>query len=311
MKQKVTIMALHLGYGGVEQYISSLCKMIGEKYDIEIIVTYKVLDKPAFEFSDNIKITYLMNTKPNRDEFKNAIGSKNPINILKEGFKAIKILYLKRKLNIKAIKNIKSDYIITTRFHSSLVGKYADSNIIKIATEHNYHNNDNKYINSIIKSVRGFDYLVCVSEELKDFYKDRIKDTKCVYIPNVIDKNPDKSSNLRENTLINVGRLEPEKGVFDLIDVLSEVKSEIKDVKLLLIGDGSLRKEIEAKVEKNNLKDNVIFTGFVSKKELENYYLKSKLFVMTSYTESFGLVLIEAMSYKIPCIAFDSSSVVK
>ena len=40
---------------------------------------------------------------------------------------------------------------------------------------------------------------------------------------------------------------------------------------------------------------------------MEKYLINSKLFVMTSHTESFGIVLIEAMSYKVPCIAYDSA----
>ena len=56
-KKKITIFALHLGFGGVEKYLSSLCKMLKENYDIEIISTYKVLDKPAFPFSEKVKIT--------------------------------------------------------------------------------------------------------------------------------------------------------------------------------------------------------------------------------------------------------------
>ena len=58
---KITILALHLGYGGVEQYLSSLCKMLENDYEISIISTYKVLEKPAFYFSDRINITYLIN----------------------------------------------------------------------------------------------------------------------------------------------------------------------------------------------------------------------------------------------------------
>ena len=52
--KKITILALHLGFGGVEKYISSLCKMLEEDYQIEIISTYKVSDKPAFNFSNKI-----------------------------------------------------------------------------------------------------------------------------------------------------------------------------------------------------------------------------------------------------------------
>lgn len=307
-KKKITIFALHLGYGGVEKYISSLCKMLEDNYQIEIISTYKVSDKPAFEFSNKIKITYLINDKPNRKEFKKALHDKKIIAIFDEGFKAVKLLYLKRARNIKAIRNTYSDYIITTRiFHNKLVGSYAYKDIIKIATEHNYHNNSKKYIYELLDSIKDFDYFVPVSKDLRDFYKDKTN-VEVVYIPNVIDTLPKNKSKLTENNIINVGRFEVEKGQEDLIDIVKKIKKEIPDIKLYLIGDGSLKNKLHQKVEEENLKDNIIFTGFISKEELEKYYLKSKLFVMTSYTESFGLVLIEAMSYSVPCIAYDCAN---
>ena len=238
-----------------------------------------------------------------------AVKNKDIIQIVKEGFKAIKILFLKRHLNIKAIRNIHSDYIITTRsFHNRLVGYYAYDNIKKIATEHNYHNNDRKYITNVINSIRGFDYFVVVSKELQEFYNNKIGSVKCVYIPNVIDNMPKSETKLKDNNIINIGRLEEEKAQSELIDIVKDVSKEIDDIKLYLIGDGSLRSELEKKVKNNNLENNVIFTGFISKNDMEKYLINSKLFVMTSYTESFGLVLIEAMSYKVPCIAYDSAS---
>ena len=171
--------------------------MLEDNYEMEIISTYKVLDKPAFSFSNKIKITYLINDKPNKEELKMAIRVKKIINIFKEGFKSLKILYLKRSRNIKAIRNTYSDYIITTRvFHNRLVGYYAFDNITKIATEHNFHNDNKKYIRNVINSIRGFDYFVVVSDSLRKFYEKKIGKTKCVYIPNVIDELPDKISKL-------------------------------------------------------------------------------------------------------------------
>lgn len=305
---KITILALHLGYGGVEQYLSSLCKMLENDYEISIISTYKVLEKPAFYFSDKINITYLINDKPNKEEFKAAVKSKNIFAIFKEGLKAIKLLYLKRTRNINAIRNIYSDYIITTRsFHNKLVSYYAYHDIIKIATEHNYHNNSQKYIRRLTNSIKNFDYLVVVSNSLKEFYQDKIGKTKCIYIPNVIDNLPKNTSNLKHNNLINVGRLEQEKDQSTLIDIFKEVKKEVKDAKLYIIGDGSLKEKLNNKIKEYNLEDSIFLTGFLSKKEMEKYLLDSKIFVMTSITESFGIVLIEAMSYKIPCIAFDTA----
>lgn len=305
--KKITIFALHLGYGGVEKYIYSLCEMLKDNYEIEIISTYKVLEKPAFPISDKVKITYLINDSPNREEFKEAIGNKNIIKIFKEGIKAVKLLYLKRSRNIKAIRNTYSKYIITTRkFHNRLVGYYAYKDIIKIATEHNYHNNDKKYIKSTINSIKGFDYFVVVSLVLQKFYQDKTQ-VKVIYIPNVIDNLPNKRSDLLENNIINIGRFEKEKDQEELIYIVKEIKKVYKDIKLYLIGDGSLKGKLMQLVKENGIEKNVIFTGFISKEEIEKYLIKSKLFVMTSYTESFGLVLIEAMSYGVACIAYDSA----
>lgn len=307
-RKKITIFALHLGFGGVEKYLSSLCKMLEENYDIEIISTYKVLDKPAFPFSEKVKITYLIDDKPNKEEFKQAIKNKNIISIFKEGFKSVKILCLKRSRNIKAIRNTYSDYIITTRtFHSRLVGYYAYNNIIKIATEHNFHNNDKKYITKVIDSIRDFDYFVVVSDNLRKFYENKIGKTKCIFIPNVIDSLPHKRSKLTNKNIITIGRLSPEKGQKDLIDVFKIVNKELPKTKLFMVGDGPLKKELENYTKELKLTNKIIFTGFLGDKGKEKYILDSSIFILPSYTESFGLVLIEAMSYGLPCIAFDSS----
>ena len=301
--KKITILALHLGIGGIEKYISSLCKMLEDDFEIEIISTYKVLDKPAFDFSNKIKISYLINDRPYKEELKNKKS------FLKYLFKNIKILFLKKTRNIKAIKNINSDIIITTRsFHNKLVGKYAKKNIVKIATEHNHHNNDSKYIKNIVNSLKEINYLVVVSKELQQFYQNKIGNTKCIYIPNVIDKIYDKPKYNKNHNLISIGRLSKEKGFDDLIDIINIVKKDIPDIKLNLIGDGNQKEELENKIKKLKLEKNIIMHGYLNHKQIEKIMLETSLYVMTSLTESFGLVLIEANSYGVPCIAFDSAS---
>lgn len=307
-EDEVTIFALHLGYGGVEQYISSLCKMLKDNYKINLISTYKVSDKPAFEFDKNINITYLINDKPNKEDLKKALRNKKIVDIFKESFKNLKIIILKYYRNIIAIINTNSKYIITTRyFHNKLVQKYANNGIITIATEHNFHNNDKKYIRKVVNSVKDFNYLVPVSENLKKFYEKKLKHTKCLFIPNVVENNSSEVSKLKNNVLINVGRFEAEKAQLELIEIIKEVKKDIPNIKLYLIGDGSLRNCLESKVKEYDLEKNIVFTGFINKNELSKYYLNSSLFVMTSFTESFGLVLLEAQNYGVPCIAYDSA----
>jgi N-acetylglucosaminyldiphosphoundecaprenol N-acetyl-beta-D-mannosaminyltransferase len=302
-------MALHLGFGGIEKYISSLCKMLEDNYEIEIISTYMVFDKPAFNFSDKIKITYLINDKPYFKEMKFSLNEFKILTFLKYFFKNLIIFINKNRLNIKAIKNINSDIIITTRdFHNKLVGKYANSKIMKIASEHNFHNNDEVYIKNLIASLKGFDYFVVVSNELKKFYKNKINSTKCVCIPNVIDEIYNEPKYNYNHNIVSVGRLSKEKGFADLLDVIDLVKKEIPNIHLDLIGDGNERENLELKVNALELTKNVTLHGFKEGKEKENIITKNSLYVMTSYSESFGIVLIEAMAYGLPCIAFDSAS---
>lgn len=310
-KKKISIIALHLGVGGVENSISSLANMLSEKYEVEIISTYKLLDKPAFELNPNIKITYLIeNLKPNKEEFKTALANKNLPKIIKEAIKSVKILFLRKYKLIKFIKNIDTDIIITTRhFHNKLIGKYANKNIIKIAEEHNHHNNNKKYINKVLSSLENINYFMPVSQELTDFYREKLKNKniQVLYIPHALDSFPENTSTLESKNIISVGRLSKEKGFLDLIDVFKEIHSKDKDAKLRIVGDGPEKDAIYSRIVENNLENDVVLCGTKTKEEISNLMLDTSLYLMTSFTESFGLVLIEAESFGIPLLAFDSA----
>lgn len=310
-ENEITILALHLGYGGIEQYLSSLCKMLEKDFEIKIISTYKLMKKPAFYFNDDIRIKYLIKEGPNKDKFKEELKKKNYFKVLKEGLKSIKLLYDKYILNLEEIENITSKYIITTRdFHNHLVGNYSRHDIITIATEHNYHNDDKKYIKKVTNSVKNVNYFVLVSENLKDFYKDKVN-AKCIFIPNVLDTLPNKSTKSTKHNIISIGRLSKEKGQIDLIDVVKILKDKYKDIKLYLVGDGTEKENLSNYIKENKLDKNIELTGFLSKNDIELKLLDSKVFVTTSYTESFGLVVLEACSYKLPTVAFDSADGIK
>ena len=74
-----------------------------------------------------------------------------------------------------------------------------------------------------------------------------------------------------------------------------------------IVGDGSERATLEAYIKKNHLEDKVTLHGFQGKNYIDKLLHTSSVYLMSSYTESFGIVLIEAMSHGVPCIAFDSA----
>lgn len=305
--KKITILALHLGYGGIEKCISSLANILSSDYEVNIISTYRLYENPPFKLNENIKITYLMEEKPNKQEIKVSLRHFKLIAFIKEVLKAFNILKKKKNLMIKAIKECNSDVIISTRdIHDKWLGKYGSKNSLKIGWEHNHHNNNQKYIKKIVKSVSDLDYFVLVSKELNEFYRQKVK-CKTVYIPNSLDYYPKKVSNLEEKNIISVGRLSKEKGYLDLIDVYKLVNQVYPDWKLNIIGDGIEKEKIEQKVEKYHLKDSVILHGYQDKEYINKLLKKSSIYVMCSHTESFGIVLLEAFSFGVPCVAFDSA----
>lgn len=309
--KKITILALHLGYGGIENCISNLANSLVDDYEVNIVSTYKLYEKPVFKLNDKIKIKYLMtDLKPNKQELKQSLKKLKLITFFKELKKSLKILKLKKNLMIEAIKNCDSDVIISTRdIHNNWLSKYGRDKTLKIGWEHNHHHNNKRYINKVTKSVLGLDYFVLVSKDLTKFYSEKLKDkkVKCVYIPNSINFFPQEKAKLETENLISIGRLSHEKGYLDLIDIFKELHQKYPDSKLNIIGDGPDRKKIEKKIKDNKLEDYIILHGFQEKEYINKYLEKSSVYIMTSYTESFGLVLLEAFAYGIPCVAYSSA----
>ena len=309
---KITIFALHLGFGGIEKYVCTLANILSKAHDVEIISTYKTTENPAFYVNQQVRIKYLIDDLlPNKQAVHEAIYSKNLTSIIYEVGYSIKVLIKKHVANKEAMKCCKSDIIITTRdFHNRYVQKYANKNSIWISTEHNHHCNNEKYIHNLMKSIVGFDYFFPISKELCDFYSAQLIDkrTKVKYIPFCITK-PKAISKLSINIpiYISVGRLSVEKGTIDLIRAFKIIKGFQNNAILHIVGNGPLYDDCVKLVRELNLEKSVIFHGFMMKEEIDELYAKSSIYLMTSYTESFGLVLLEAMANGLPCVAFDSA----
>ena len=309
--KKISILSLHLGYGGIEKCVVNLANTLCSKYEIEIATCYRLYENSAFPLDERVKIKYLnKDLRPNHAALKAAFQSKNPFRILKEVIFGIKVLYYRKKTMVSYIKKTNADIIISTRdiFNFWLSG-YGRDNVLKIGWEHNHFHENYKYANNVTKSARNLDYLILVSSELQKFYADQLRNTKCMclYIPNSIDKLPTKVAPLKNKRFVSVGRLSPEKGHLDLLKLYRHILKNHPDWTLDIIGDGPERENIEKYIEKHSLEKNVILHGFQGRDYIDKVLHESSIYLMTSYTESFGIVLIEAMSHGVPCVAYDSA----
>ncbi len=130
---------------------------------------------------------------------------------------------------------------------------------------------------------------------LLDIWKivqDRIKDSNmnCESTHSVI------ANEVKQSTILQNGL--PRFGVAE-----SRNDDNLTQWQLIIVGDGVLKKELESKIKVLNLQESVILKPFT--KQIEKEYLSASIYAMSSHFEGFGMVLAEASSYALPCVAFD------
>jgi glycosyltransferase involved in cell wall biosynthesis len=102
-----------------------------------------------------------------------------------------------------------------------------------------------------------------------------------------------------------MGRFHYQKGVLELIDIWRDVVSVRPDAKLLMVGDGPLKKKCLEKFHKLKLENNITFKDFADNNEKILYFYESRLILHPATFESGGMSAAEGMAYRIPAIGFD------
>lgn len=115
--------------------------------------------------------------------------------------------------------------------------------------------------------------------------------------------NRDSLAKKNERIITHISNFRPVKRVFDVVKIFNEIQKSIPS-KLVLVGDGPERENIDLLCKELNIKDQVIFLG--NSNDVNRILCYSDLFVLPSETESFGLAALEAMAAKTPVISTNS-----
>ena len=106
-----------------------------------------------------------------------------------------------------------------------------------------------------------------------------------------------------------VGNAYPHKNLENLLDSFRDIKKELEDVKLVLVGNNDYFYErIKKRVEKMNISKDVIFFGKATDEELSYLYKNALSLIMPSFMEGFGLPVLEAMANKCLVLCSDIPS---
>ncbi|MFZ3069767.1 MAG: glycosyltransferase family 4 protein [Anaerolineaceae bacterium] len=118
-----------------------------------------------------------------------------------------------------------------------------------------------------------------------------------------IPRSDELPGNSDQFTIGCVGRLSTQKGVVYLIRAMPAVLAACPGARLLLIGDGELRPELEAETALLNLSDRIVFTGQIA--NVPEYLSRLDLFVSSSLWEGLPTAILEAIDAHVPVVATD------
>ena len=161
-------------------------------------------------------------------------------------------------------------------------------------------------------AIRNSDFCTANSTFTKNELKKILKGKEIQVIPMGVDlglfsqknNNPSlrKKLSLKGSFILSVGRLVEKKGISYLINAMGEVVKKFPAAKLVVVGDGPEKSNLESLTKKLNLNDNIIFTGKIENKYLPQFYATADLFVGPSIvtksgdTEGLGVVFLEALA---------------
>jgi glycosyltransferase involved in cell wall biosynthesis len=114
---------------------------------------------------------------------------------------------------------------------------------------------------------------------------------------------PRLSFNTEFFTVIYAAKFNKSKRHLKLLEALIPILKKHNDIKVILPGDGETLKECKELVKENCVNDNILFPGWVDRNELETYYLKASIAVVTSKSENGGHAIVEPLAYSLPLIS--------
>lgn len=144
--------------------------------------------------------------------------------------------------------------------------------------------------------------IVLGKNDLRNYKTHYKKINRIEYVYNPIALSVEKKTSMDKKRVIAVGRLSRQKGFDLLLEAWKIVEANNTEWTLDIFGEGNLKEELQQQMEELGLK-NVHLRGYA--KDIEEEYINSSIFALSSRYEGFVLVLMEAQAKALPCVSFN------
>ena len=307
--KKVLLFVDNLDEGGVSKVLIDLLENINrEKYDITIMTLYiNGIYKDKIKEYGKLKYCFDI-PNPNDNSLKASLYRKYWGGMLRLPEKFMYKWFIKEKYDIEIAfvhgwstkfisgsNNKKSKKIAWV--HADLVTWDRVDGVFKSLEHHK-------------KAYSKFDEVICVSQTVKEGIEKKynVKNAKVLYNPinreKILKLSNEKIDDINHSNkfkLISVGRLSKEKGYDRLLRVVKKLVNEQIGCELLIIGSGKEYDKLNSYIKNNNLEYNIKIVGY--KENPYKYVKSSDLFVCSSLSEGYSLVIAESLVLGIPVVS--------
>lgn len=157
--------------------------------------------------------------------------------------------------------------------------------------------------NAVRKTLNKCDCIIALSESWKEWFEKTIHHKNIVVIKNVIAPPHVKKIKHDGFVMLFLGRLGKRKGIYDLMDVLVNHRTEFDGkIKFLFGGDGDVE-QVKEIIKKNGLENIAEYQGWVNGEKKEYLLNMADTYILPSYNEGLPISVLEAMSYSLPIIS--------
>ena len=278
--------------GGIERVVATLAKNLAEDYRITILVK----DEPISFYSLPEKIHIETLECPLHLNMRNRLSR---INTLWKH-----LWQIKGKLRTR-FQQLNADYIYVTTPYACLETWFAG--IPKrqvILSEHGSRTNYNK-VYRFLKCILYKKYPVQIVPTLHDYTWYKRHGYPAVHIPHFRSNLPYEKNTLSSKLILNIGRLTDDKNQLALLRIWEKVHKMLidKSWKLRIVGEGENFHLLHQYIVEHDL--NTIVEIVKPSLCVERHYQEASIYVSTSRSEGFPMVLVEAISFGLPTMAYD------
>ncbi|MFI7875531.1 glycosyltransferase family 4 protein [Streptomyces salinarius] len=297
------------GVGGTVRTVFNQANAMAERgHDVEIATMLRYHEEPPFPLDERVRVTALIDNRSG--SYVDWDGYAGPEDTSwHDRFPAglSKNVDSRRRIGamIRFLKSLEDRIVVGTRPTINLVvAEYADPSLVRVVQEHaGLSTHKGEWLEAIEAAYVQMDALVCLTEADRSAYAKAFPEVRVERIPNALHTLDVPRSNLSRPQVVSAGRLDGNKGIDKLIEAFGLVVEAHPEWTLRIHGDGPELEALRKAIRTRHLYNHVFLMGPTRK--LDEELAKGSVFAMSSKSEGFGMVLLEAMNCGLPVVSFN------